>query len=330
MNQSKQGQCILVCGGAGYIGSHMVKLLAERGHLPVIFDNLSTGHRQSVDHGEFVQGDLLDREAVGGLFDSHQFDAVMHFSALSLVGDSVAHPLLYYRNNVSGAINLFDAMLHHKVNRCIFSSTAAVYGTPETAIIDETHPTRPINPYGRNKLSIEQLLQDLHTAHGLSSLSFRYFNAAGADLSGRLGEAHNPESHLIPLVLESLLHDGAMRVFGDDYDTGDGTCVRDYVHVNDLCEAHLLGLEHVWHNQGAQVMNLGNGQGFSVLEVLKAVEQVTGREVRYSVVERRPGDPARLVASSTFAEQKLGWRPQYTELESIIETAWKWHQGRRY
>jgi UDP-glucose 4-epimerase len=330
MNQSKQGLRILVCGGAGYIGSHMVKLLAERGHIPVIFDNLSTGHRQSVEHGEFVLGDLLDREAVGELFDSHQFDAVMHFSALSLVGDSVAQPLRYYRNNVAGAINLFDAMLYHKVNRCIFSSTAAVYGTPVQAMIDEEHPKLPINPYGRNKLAIEQLLQDLHTAHGLNSLSFRYFNAAGADLSGRLGEAHNPESHLIPLVLESLLHDGAIRIFGNDYDTADGTCVRDYVHVNDLCEAHLLGLDHVSRTPGAHVMNLGNGQGFSVLEVLKAVERVTGREVHYSVVERRPGDPARLVASSALAEQKLGWRPQYAKLEAIIETAWKWHQDKRY
>ena len=330
MNQPKQGLRILVCGGAGYIGSHMVKLLAERGHLPVTFDNLSTGHRQSVEHGEFVQGDLLDREAVDSLFASHEFDAVMHFSALSLVGESVAQPLRYWRNNVAGAINLFDAMLNHDVARCIFSSSAAVYGAPVKAMIDEEHPKLPINPYGRNKLAIEQLLQDLHRAHGLNSLSFRYFNAAGADPSGLLGEAHNPESHLIPLVLESLLHDGAMRVFGNDYDTPDGTCIRDYVHVNDLCEAHLLGLEHVSRTPGAHAMNLGNGQGFSVLEVLKAVERVTGRQVSYNVVDRRPGDPARLVASSALAEQKLGWRPQYAELESIIETAWKWHRNRRY
>ena len=330
MNQSKQGLRVLVCGGAGYIGSHMVKLLAERGHAPVTFDNLSTGHRRSVEHGEFVQGDLLDREAVGRLFRDRDFDAVMHFSALSLVGDSVAHPLRYYRNNVAGAINLLDAMVEHGIRRCIFSSTAAVYGAPVTAMIDETHPTLPINPYGRNKLAIEQLLQDLHAAHDLNSLSFRYFNAAGADPSGRLGEAHDPESHLIPLVLEFLLHGGAVRVFGNDYDTPDGTCIRDYVHVNDLCEAHLLGLEYLLRNPGAHAMNLGNGQGFSVLEVLKAVERVTGREVRYTVVERRPGDPSRLVALSALAERELGWRPRYAQLETIIETAWKWHQGRRY
>ena len=317
----------LICGGAGYIGSHMVKLLAEQGHEVVTFDNLSTGHREAVQWGELVVGDLLDDEALASLFKHHCFDAVMHFSAKSLVGESVTDPEAYYENNVIGTAKLLKQMRISGVNRFIFSSTAATFGMPVADRIDESHPQNPINPYGRTKLMVEGMLEDYFHAYGLSSVSLRYFNAAGADPGGRLGESHDPETHLIPNVLRSLLGlSPGLKVFGNDYPTPDGTCVRDYIHINDLCMAHLKALDYLQANEGCHGFNLGNGNGFSVLEVINAAEQVTGREIIYMVEPRRPGDPPVLVADSALAQQVLAWEPRYTDLEGILSSAWNWHQ----
>jgi len=321
---------ILVCGGAGYIGSHMLKMLAEHGHGLVTFDNLSTGHREAVQHGSFVQGDLLDRPVLKTLFSRHAFDAVMHFSALSIVSDSMARPELYRENNVIGTLNLLSEMQQAGVNRFIFSSSAAVYGAPKAMVLDESHPTEPVNPYGETKLAVERALADLSAKTGFGSLSLRYFNAAGAHPDGRIGESHNPETHLVPVVLKSALTGRPVKVFGDDYDTEDGTCVRDYVHVMDLCSAHLLGLEYLQRNSGAFVMNLGNGQGFSVRRVIQAAERVVGRKIPWEIAPRRPGDADRLVAGSALAGRSLGWIPRYTRIETIIETAWKWHKHQAY
>ena len=321
---------ILVCGGAGYIGSHMVKMLAEHGHGVVTFDNLSTGHRQAVRDGSFVQGDLLDSPALRTLFSENAFDAVMHFSALSIVSDSMAQPELYYENNVTGTLNLLSEMRRAGVNGFIFSSSASVYGVPQARVIDESHPVNPVSPYGETKLAVERALADLSAKAGLNSLSLRYFNAAGAHPDGRIGESHNPETHLIPVVLKSALEQRPVKVFGDDYDTDDGTCVRDYIHVMDLCSAHLLGLQYLQSQAGAFVMNLGNGQGFSVRQVIRAAERVTGREIPWEIAPRRPGDPDRLVAGSELAGRSLGWTPHYARMETILETAWKWHKNQAY
>ncbi|TVQ38452.1 MAG: UDP-glucose 4-epimerase GalE [Wenzhouxiangella sp.] len=322
---------ILVCGGAGYIGSHMVRSLGERGFAVTVLDNLSTGHAEAVDEAELVQCDLLDAPGLDRVFAERRFDAVMHFCALSLVGESVREPLAYYRNNVTGTLNLLAAMQRHAVDRLVFSSTAAIFGEPEQALIDESHPARPINPYGRSKWMVEQMLADAAAAHGLRSVSLRYFNAAGASPSGTIGESHDPETHLIPNVLKSVLAGGAsLQVFGNDYPTPDGTCVRDYIHVDDLAAAHLAALAWMDDHEGAAAFNLGNGQGFSVLEVIAAARQVTGQQISYSVAERRPGDPAVLVASAEKARRELGWSPRYGDIEAIIETAWRWHCKPRY
>ncbi len=319
---------VLICGGAGYIGSHMVKLLAEQGYTVTIFDNLSTGHREAVKWGTLVQGDLLDIVALDALFKSNQFDAVMHFSAKSLVGESVEKPALYYLNNVIGSYNLLEQMRLHDVDKFVFSSTAATFGNPQTATIDEGHPQVPINPYGRTKLAVEYILGDYAQAYGLRSVSLRYFNAAGADPSGMIGESHDPETHLIPNVLKAVLGAGSnLRIFGDDYDTADGTCIRDYIHVNDLCEAHLLALKYMDKQDGAQAYNLGNGKGFSVLEVLNAAMSVVGKKIPYEIVERRPGDPATLVANSQLVTEQLNWKPVFTQIDEIISTAWNWHNN---
>lgn len=325
------GVKILVCGGAGYIGSHMVKMLHQAGHQVVTFDNLSTGHREAVKWGEFVQGDLLDRVVLAELFNSHQFDAVMHFSAKSLVGESVQNPEIYYSNNVTGTWNLLQQMRESGVRNFVFSSTAATFGMPVKAAIDESHPQNPINPYGKSKLMVEWMLQDYFHAYGLNSVSLRYFNAAGADPDGELGESHEPETHLIPNVLKSALGSGGgLKVFGQDYDTPDGTCVRDYIHIVDLCSAHRCALDYLTARQGAFGFNLGNGDGFSVLEVIKTAEQVAGSSIPYDMAERRPGDPAVLVADSSLARAELGWQPAYHSLKDIVSTAWYWHQHQRY
>lgn len=323
---------VLICGGAGYIGSHMAKMLATRGDRISIFDNLSTGHREAVQWGPLIEGDLLTPSDIDRALQAGPYDAVMHFSAKSLVGESVAHPDRYYLNNVVGTINLLNALVRHGIGKFIFSSSAAVFGNPEYTPIDESHPTRPINPYGRTKLMVENLLADYDQAYGLRSVSLRYFNAAGADPEGRIGESHDPETHLIPNILRSLVRPGgsALKVFGRDYDTPDGTCVRDYIHVNDLCDAHLRSLDHLNRGGATGIFNLGIGRGFSVLEVIRTAVSVTGKDIPYTVADRRAGDPPVLVASAARARQQLGWEPRYTALEEIIETAWRWHRDQRF
>lgn len=322
---------VLICGGAGYIGSHMVRYLSARGHEVVVFDNLSTGHREAAGKATLVVGDLLDQGALSSLFRAHHFDVVMHFCALSLVGVSVGEPYLYYQNNVAGTLNLLQAMHVAGVDKLVFSSTAAVFGNPETELIEETHSTRPINPYGASKLMVERILADAALAYGLRSVTLRYFNAAGADPSGEIGEAHEPETHLIPNVLRAALRrGGGLKVFGDDYATRDGSCVRDYVHVNDLASAHLKGIEFMEHQEGAHVFNLGNGQGFTVLEIIEAAQRVTGVEIPFEKAPRRAGDPAVLVASSAKAHRLLGWSPAYTDMDALIESAWRWHRRPRF
>jgi UDP-glucose 4-epimerase len=319
---------VLVCGGAGYIGSHMVKMLHRAGHEVVTFDNLSTGYRHAVKWGEFVRGDLLNQTDLVKLFQGRHFDVVMHFSARSLVGESVQNPALYYRNNVIGTFNLLEEMRKRKIDKFIFSSSAAVYGNPVTDKIDENQPTNPINPYGRTKLMVEQMLKDFEAAFGINSVSLRYFNAAGADPEGELGEEHNPETHLIPNILKAALGQGQeLKIFGDDYDTQDGTCVRDYIHINDLCSAHLKAVEYLENNSGCHVFNLGNGSGFSVKEILQAAEQVVGKPIAHKIVERRSGDPATLVADSRKSAEQLSWQAQHTDIVQIIASAWQFHAG---
>ena len=317
---------VLVCGGAGYIGAHMAKLLAERGHEVTVFDNLSTGHRSAARWGELIEGDVLDEAALARVFETRRIDAVMHFCALSVVSDSVRWPDRYHRNNVIGTRTLLQAMRDAGVDRLIFSSTAAVYGTPLHPLVDEAHPTVPINPYGDSKLQAEGLLADA-AAWGLRSVALRYFNAAGADPDGTIGESHSPETHLIPNVLRSALADSGtpLQVFGDDYPTRDGTCIRDYVHVNDLADAHLRALDYLDAHAGTHRFNLGSGSGFSVMEVIEAARAVTGKRIAFDVSPRRPGDPPVLVADSSRAGSELGWKPAHASLESIIETAWRWH-----
>jgi UDP-glucose 4-epimerase len=322
---------VLVCGGAGYIGAHMAKALAHAGHEITVFDNLSTGHRAAVRWGELIEGDLLHRESLAALFRAHSFDAVMHFCALSQVAESVREPYACYRNNVSGTLNLLEAMRNADVRRLVFSSSAAVYGVPAVDKLDELQPTVPINPYGASKLMVETMLQDAASAYGLRSVALRYFNAAGADLQGEIGESHTPETHLIPNVLQLALGKGeALKVFGDDYATHDGTCVRDYVHVNDLAAAHLLAMQYLDSHEGAHQFNLGSGSGHTVMEVIQAARDVTGRSIPVTFAPRRPGDPPMLVADSRRAVEILGWKPSFSSIASIIESAWRWHCQPRY
>lgn len=322
---------VLVCGGAGYIGSHMVRLLVDAGYRVVVLDNLSTGHREALGDVRLVVGDIGDPAALDGLLASTHFDAVMHFCASSLVGESVRRPLRYYQNNVAATLTLLESMLRHGVHQIVFSSTAAIFGEPVSELIAENHPTRPINPYGRSKLMVERMLTDIAETSDLRAVSLRYFNAAGASLSGGIGESHQPETHLIPNVLKSLALNGAkLRIFGCDYPTRDGTCVRDYVHVDDLARAHLAAVEFMEVERGHHAFNLGNGEGFSVLEVIRAAEQVTGRNAPYEIADRRPGDPARLVASSAQARSVLGWTPEISEIEKIVNSAWTWHRDPAY
>ena len=319
---------ILVCGGAGYIGSHMARWLALKDIRVTVLDNLSTGHRAFVRWGELIEADLLDPPSLDRAFAAHRYDAVMHFCARSLVGESMADPYGYYESNVGGTLNLLRAMRRHDVARLVFSSTAAVFGQPQADRIDEAHPTHPINPYGASKRMVERILEDAATAYGLRSVALRYFNAAGASPDGTIGEAHDPETHLIPNALRAALGTGpALKLFGDDYPTPDGTCIRDYVHVDDLAQAHLLALKHLDSHAGAHAFNLGNGQGFSVREVIAAAGRVSGRAVPHSIEARRPGDPSILVASSEKARAVLGWQPEYTTLDPILDTALRWHRA---
>ncbi|MFI5295176.1 MAG: UDP-glucose 4-epimerase GalE [Thermodesulfovibrionales bacterium] len=324
----------LVVGGAGYIGSHMVKLLAESGCEVTVFDNLSLGHRDVVLSGTFVKGDLMNKDDLKALFAHNKFDVVMHFAAFCYVGESVQDPQKYYQNNVVGTLNLLEAMRNSGHDTFLFSSSCATYGVPESAPITEDHPQRPINPYGRTKLIVEQMLADYAVAYNLKSVSLRYFNAAGCDPDGALGERHDPETHLIPLVLAEALRvraggisaDTSLYVFGNDYDTPDGTCIRDYIHVSDLCTAHLLAAERLsdGHVAKAEAYNLGNGKGFSVGEVIDSCRRVTGVDIRYRIASRREGDPPRLVGSAEKAKSVLGWSPEVSSLDEIVATAWRW------
>lgn len=318
---------VLVVGGAGYIGSHMVKHLSKAGCHVTTLDNLISGHRDAVIHGEFILGDLADKKMLHQVFSNNRFDAVMHFASFIQVGESVKEPAMYYENNVTNTLNLLNAMQQANVDKFIFSSTAATFGEPRYSPIDENHPQIPINPYGRSKLFVEQLLEDYDLAYQLKSVCLRYFNAAGADPEGELGERHDPETHLIPLILQAASgRKPFISVFGRDYDTPDGTCIRDYIHINDLCQAHWLALTSLMSGAGSQRYNLGNGQGFSVQEVIDSAKRVTGREIKVVDAPRRAGDPARLVADSTKAMQQLGWAPELTDLDVILTHAWSWEQ----
>lgn len=324
---------VLALGGAGYVGSHVVRELCDRGHYVVVLDNLSTGHAQAVHAAsrgaaELVQGDVGDQPLVSDILRSRKIDAVMHFAAASLVGESMQNPSKYWRNNVSCTVGLLDAMVRAGVDRIVFSSSAAVYGEPRQTPIPEDHPKSPTSTYGMTKLAIEHMLAGYHSAHGIKSISLRYFNAAGADSSGDIGEDHGPETHLIPIVLKTALGlRQRLSIFGTDYPTPDGTCVRDYVHVSDLANAHLAALERLAGQAGALAYNLGNGAGFSVREVLRCAEKIVGRPIPAAEDQRRPGDPAVLVASSELAQRELQWKPMQASLEGIIASAWAWHSA---
>jgi len=316
---------ILVVGGAGYIGSHMVVRLLEEGSSVTTFDNLSGGYRDAVLGGDFIEGDLENVNLLDKVFSENNFDAVMHFASFIEVGESILSPAKYYQNNVTNTQNLLDAMVKHGVLNFIFSSTAAIFGEPQYVPIDELHSMNPINPYGRTKLIVEQMLADYDHAYGLKSVALRYFNAAGADPQTRIGERHLPESHLIPLVLQSASgRRETISIFGQDYDTPDGTCIRDYIHICDLCEAHLLAIKALQSSHESAAYNLGNGNGFSVKEVIDTAKQVTGRDIPIEIAERRVGDPARLVADASLARKKLNWNPAFSSLETIIRHAWLW------
>ncbi len=319
---------ILVLGGAGYIGSHTVYELIERGEDVVIVDNLETGYKEAVHpKARFYQGDIRNRAFMDHVFEQEKIDAVIHFAANSLVGESMVNPLKYYDNNLCGTKVLLESMVAHKIDKIVFSSTAATYGEPERVPILETDRTMPTNTYGETKLSMEKMFYWTGLAHGLRFVSLRYFNACGAHKSGAIGEAHNPESHLIPLILQ--VPNGqreAISIFGDDYDTKDGTCVRDYIHVTDLAQAHILAVEYLMKGNESNIFNLGNGIGFTVLEVIEAARKVTGDPIKTQIVPRRAGDPAKLIASSEKAKTVLGWKPEHADLEEIIASAWNWHK----
>ena len=318
---------VMVVGGAGYIGSHAVRLLLDAGHSVCVYDNLSRGHRAAVPDGMLVQGELSDRKQVAATLREHNIDAVMHFAAFALVNESVNDPAVYYQNNVIAALELLEAMRETNVNKLVFSSTTATYGEPDVVPIPETTLQQPINPYGFTKLVIEQALADYAAAYGLGYAALRYFNAAGARPDGTIGEDHDPESHLIPIVLQVALGQREqITVFGDDYPTPDGTCVRDYIHIDDLGDAHLKALDRLKPGKGLCV-NLGTGKGTSVREIVEACREVTGHPIPEVMGQRRAGDPPELIADARLAQQLLGWTPQYTDVHSIVETAWNWYRS---
>ena len=320
---------ILVCGGAGYIGSHTVAALVEKGETVVVFDNLVTGHRKSVpDSVAFYEGDLRNEADLDRVFSNEDVHAVIDFAAYSLVGESVAQPLKYYENNVYGTLCLLRKMVEYKVPYIVFSSTAATYGEPKQIPIKEEDGTMPTSPYGESKLVVEKMLKWVGEAHGIKYTALRYFNAAGAHVNGRIGEDHTPESHLIPLVLQVANGQREqIMVFGDDYPTEDGTCVRDYIHVTDLSDAHVLALRRLQNGGDSRIYNLGNGKGFSVMEIIRIARAVTGHPIPAVVTKRREGDPATLIASAEAAINELGWKPRYDTVKEIIESAWAWHQA---
>lgn len=320
-------QTILIVGGAGYIGAHMVKILLKTHYKVIVLDNLSTGHPDAVLGGKLIFGGLTDEIALDQLFKTHHIDGVMHFASFIEVGESVKQPSKYYQNNVACTLNLLSALIAHQIKVFIFSSSAAIFGEPQYIPIDEQHPKNPMNPYGLSKWIIEQILADYDKAYGLKSICLRYFNAAGADPEGQLGERHDPETHLIPLVLQTASgRRKAISIYGQDYDTPDGTCIRDYIHVNDLCQAHLLALQQLLTGGASAAYNLGNSAGFSVKQVIEVAREVTGKSIPVQMEERRTGDPARLVADASLARAVLGWKPQYADLKTIIEHAWQWER----
>jgi UDP-arabinose 4-epimerase len=317
---------VIVTGGAGYIGSHACKALSNAGYMPIALDSLIQGHRNAVQWGPLEVGDIADREFLNLVIEKYQPTAVMHFAAHAYVGESVENPGKYYRNNVAGTLTLLEALRDYEVNKFIFSSTCATYGVPQDMPISEDHPQHPVNPYGASKLMIERILQDFEKAHKLRHMSLRYFNAAGADPDGAIGESHNPETHLIPLIFEVALGmRSAITIFGNDHKTTDGTCVRDYIHVDDLAEAHVLALTALNQGRPSRAYNLGNGMGFSVREVIEVAETVTGCVIPVEIGSKRPGDPPILVGNATRAIQELGWQPKHQNLMEILRTAWNWH-----
>ena len=320
---------ILVCGGAGYIGSHAVHALVEKGEQVVIVDNLQTGHRGALNPAaKFYEGDIRDASVLDKIFTENKIEAVIHFAANSLVGESMEKPLLYFNNNVYGMQVLLEAMVRHGVDKIVFSSTAATYGEPKRVPIHEDDETCPTNTYGETKLTMEKMMKWVSRANGVRYVSLRYFNAAGALPDGSIGEDHKTETHLIPLILQVPTgRRDHITVFGDDYPTPDGTCLRDYIHVVDLADAHVLALEYLRKGGASDIFNLGNGQGFSVKEMIAAAEKATGRSIKVEIGTRRAGDPAQLIASSEKARTVLGWKPQFTDVEQVIGTAWKWHES---
>lgn len=320
---------ILVLGGAGYIGSHTVFELIDKGEDVVIIDNLQTGHIEAIHpNARFYKGDIRDREFLDSVFEKEDIDAVIHFAANSLVGESMTNPLKYYDNNLCGTKVLLDSMVAHNINKIVFSSTAAVYGEPESIPIMETDKTEPTNTYGETKLAMEKMFKWVAKAHGVRYVSLRYFNACGAHITGKIGEDHNPETHLIPLILQ--VPNGKrefISIFGDDYDTKDGTCVRDYIHVTDLAQAHILAVKYLRDGNDSNIFNLGNGVGFTVKEVIETARKVSAHHIPAKTEPRRAGDPAKLIASSEKARKVLGWKPEFTDLEKIISTAWNWHKN---
>jgi len=318
---------ILIVGGAGYIGSHINKELNKQGYKTVVFDSLIKGHKEAVKWGDFFQGDLENIEDIREVFKKYPIEAVLHFAAFIEVGESVKDPQKYYKNNVANTLNLFQVMLENDIKKIIFSSTAATFGNPQYSPIDEKHPQIPINPYGQAKLMVEKILSDYDLAYGLKSVALRYFNACGADLDGEIGENHSPESHLIPLILDAALGKREdIKIFGADYPTPDGTCVRDYIHVNDLAQAHILALKKLMDGGESDRFNLGNGSGFSVKQVIEVAKKVTGVDFKVTEAERRAGDPPELIADSKKAKEILKWEPKYFDLETIISSAWNWHK----
>lgn len=321
---------ILVTGGAGYIGSHAVLALKNQGYDVIVLDNLVYGHQEIVEkvlQVKLIIGDISDRPLLEQIFANHKIEGVMHFSAYTYVGESVSNPAKYYQNNVVATLTLLEAMIAANIKKFVFSSTCATYGNPQKLPLTEDHPQNPINPYGKTKLMVEQILKDFDQAYGLKSVIFRYFNAAGADPNALLGEKHDPETHLIPLVLLTALKKrDSIAIFGTDYDTPDGTCIRDYIHVNDLADAHILGLKHLLAGGETEAFNLGNGNGFSVKEVIETAKEVTQKEIKVVESPRREGDPAILIGSSDKAKAILNWQPQYSDLKQIIQHAWQWHQ----
>ncbi|MBW4535444.1 MAG: UDP-glucose 4-epimerase GalE [Pleurocapsa minor HA4230-MV1] len=323
---------ILVTGGAGYIGSHSVLTLQKAGYEVIVLDNLVYGHQDLVEtvlKVKLIVGSTCDRSLLREIFATHQIDAVMHFAAYAYVGESVTQPAKYYNNNVVGTLTLLEAMLEANIHQFVFSSTCATYGVPDSVPITEDQSQNPINPYGATKLMVERILQDFNQAYDFRSVCLRYFNAAGADPEGNLGEDHHPETHLIPLVLQTALgHRESVSIFGTDYDTPDGSCIRDYIHVLDIAQAHILALEYLIDDGATDVFNLGNGSGFSVKEVIETARKITSKEIKVELSDRRPGDPPSLVGSGAKANKILGWQPAYSNLDDIISHAWQWHQKR--